>query len=66
MYNLFMRVITKRLTSKLDSYQPEEQAGFPKGYSKADHLLTVRTLIEKTNEYHLNLYIGFVDYKKRE
>ncbi|CAG9834357.1 unnamed protein product [Diabrotica balteata] len=50
MYKLFMRVITNRLTSKLDSYQPVKQAGFQKGYSTADHLLTVRTLIEKANE----------------
>lgn len=63
-YKLFMRIITNRLTSKLDSYQPVEQAGFRKGYSTADHLLTVRTLIEKANEYHLDLYIGFIDYEK--
>ncbi|CAG9837918.1 unnamed protein product [Diabrotica balteata] len=57
MYKLFMRVITNRFTSKLDSYQPEEQSGFRKGYSTADYLLTV-TIIKKVNEYHLNLYHG--------
>ncbi|CAG9829975.1 unnamed protein product [Diabrotica balteata] len=31
MYKLFMRVITNRLTSKLDSSQPVEHSGFRKG-----------------------------------
>ena len=33
MYKLFTRTIANRLTNKLDSYQPVEQAGFRKGYS---------------------------------
>lgn len=59
-----MRIINNRLTHKMDSYQPTEQAGFRKGYSTTDHLLTIRTLIEKANEYHLDLHLAFVDYEK--
>lgn len=44
--------------------QPVEQADFQKGHSTSDHLLTIRTLIEKANEYHLSLFFTFVDYEK--
>lgn len=51
LYKLFTRIINNRLTTKLDSYQPVEQAGFRKGFSTADHLQTFKTVIEKTTEY---------------
>lgn len=63
-YKLFMKVINNRLTSKFDNYQPVEQAGFRKGYSTSDHLLTMKVLVEKANEYHLPMYFAFVDYEK--
>lgn len=64
MYKVFMKIITNRLTPKMDAYQPVEQAGFRKGFSTSDHLLTIRTLIEKATEYHLPLHLAFVDYEK--
>lgn len=37
-----------------------EQADFSKGYSTANHLLTVKLLMEKCNEYHFpSFYISF-------
>lgn len=63
-YKLFMRVITKRITTKLDFYQPREQAGFRTGYSTNDHLQVVKTLIEKCVEYNKPLFLVFVDYEK--
>ncbi|XP_044755023.1 uncharacterized protein LOC123313977 [Coccinella septempunctata] len=50
-----------RLTNKFDEYQPVEQAGFRRGCSTIDHLQTVRTLIEKSTEYNVPLYMAFVD-----
>ena len=41
-----------------------EQAGFRRNYSTIDHLLTVKVLIRKANEYHLPLYVALVDYEK--
>lgn len=64
LYKLFTKIITNRLTSKLDFYQPVEQAGFRKGYSTIDHLYTVRTLIEKCTEYNVPLHLAFVDFQK--
>ena len=53
LYKLFTRIITNRITAKLDSYQPPEQAGFRKGYSTIDHLQTIKSVIEKTTEYNI-------------
>src|ERR1700761_8324819 len=59
-----MKVIAKRLTKKLDFYQPVEQAGFRSGYSTNDHLQVMRTLIEKCNEYKIPIVLIFIDYEK--
>lgn len=64
LYKLMMRIITNRLTKKLDFYQPVEQAGFRKGFGTVDHLQTIRTLIEKTTEYNIPLHMAFIDYHK--
>ena len=63
-YKIFTRIITNRITSRLDENQPREQAGFRKGYSTTDHLQTVNHIIEKTNEYKIPLIIALVDYTK--
>ena len=39
LYKLFTRIITQRLTTKLDTYQPREQEGFRRGYSTMNHIL---------------------------
>ena len=64
LYKLFTRIITQRLTNKLDTYQPREQAGFRRGYSTMDHLQTVKILIEKANEYNITLWMAMIDYEK--
>ena len=40
------------------------KAGFRKGYSTTDHLQALNQIIEKSNEYNLPLYKGFIDYEK--
>lgn len=64
MYKLLTRIITNRLTNKMDAYQPAEQAGFRKGFSTTDHLQAIRILIEKTTEYNIPLHLAFVDFHK--
>ncbi|KAL0810788.1 hypothetical protein ABMA28_010105 [Loxostege sticticalis] len=63
-YKLFSKILTNRVTRKLDFYQPREQAGFRQGYSTIDHILAVRVLIEKSTEYQIPIWLAFVDYKK--
>ena len=64
MYKLFTKVIQNRIKATLDENQPREQAGFRAGYSTMDHLQAINQLIEKSNEYQLDLCLGFVDYQK--
>ena len=59
-----MKVITKRIDNKLDFYQPIEQAGFRSGFSTNDHLQVMSSLIEKCNEYKIEIALAFVDYEK--
>lgn len=64
LYKLLSKIVTSRLSNKLDFYQPVEQAGFRKGFSTQDHLQAIHTLIEKSAEYNFPLHLAFVDYKK--
>ncbi len=64
LYKLFMKIIAKRNTKKLDFYQPVEQAGFRSGFSTNDHLQVMRTLIEKCNEYKIGIVLIFIDFEK--
>jgi hypothetical protein len=50
MYKLLTKILTNRLTTKFDGYQSKEQAGFRKGFSTSDHLLSMKILIERANE----------------
>eukprot|EP00057_Strongylocentrotus_purpuratus_P009229 XP_011663703.1 PREDICTED: uncharacterized protein LOC105438068 [Strongylocentrotus purpuratus] len=61
---IFTKVIQNRIKDRLDSNQPREQAGFRAGFSTTDHLQAINQLIEKANEYQLQLCLGFVDYQK--
>ncbi|CAH2083561.1 unnamed protein product [Euphydryas editha] len=56
--------IIQILATRLDDFQPPEQAGFRKGYSTVDHIHTVRQIIQKTEEYNQPLCMAFVDYEK--
>ena len=40
------------------------QIGFRKGFTTADHVLTIKTLMEKYLSENKKLYFCFVDFKK--
>ena len=63
-YKLLTRIITNRVTNKLDQFQPVEQAGFRGGYSTIDHIHTVRQIIEKSQEYNQQVFLAFIDFEK--
>ena len=64
-YKIFTRILqTKRTKRILDEKQPRGQAGFRSGYSTMDHLHALNQVIEKANEYNLELCVGFIDYDK--
>ncbi len=64
LYKLFTKIILTRISRTLDEAQPQEQAGFRKGFSCMDHIQTVSRVIEVCREYRLPLVLTFVDYEK--
>lgn len=63
-YKLYTKILTTRLTNKLEFFLSKEQAGFRTKYGTNDHLLTIKALIEKCIEYNKPLMLIFVDFKK--
>ncbi len=61
---VFMKILKDRLYKTLDYQQPPKQAGFRKEFSTIDHIHTLNQLIERANEYNLNLRILFIDFAK--
>ena len=63
-YKIFTRILQTRMKRILDENQPREQAGFRSAYSTMDHLHALNHMIEKANEYNLELDVGYIDYEK--
>lgn len=57
-------MILIRIEVDLELNQSEEQAGFRKGYSTLDHILSLNLLIEKFTEFNKTLHIAFIDFEK--
>lgn len=49
-YKLFMKIIPKRIETKLNFYQPRDQAGVRRGYGTNNHLQVIKYLIEENIE----------------
>ena len=54
----------ERLKEALDVKLRPEQAGFRQGRSCADHIATLRIIIEQSLEWQSPLYMTFVDFEK--
>jgi hypothetical protein len=63
-YKLFSRMLCNRLAKYIMERQSVDQAAYRKGFSTADHLLTVSVLIEKSSEFNCPLWLALVDYEK--
>lgn len=63
-YKLFTRIIFARIHRALEENQAPEQAGFRRHFSTTEHIHSVSQLIEKCNNYNMQLYLVFIDYKK--
>ncbi|KAK6736837.1 hypothetical protein RB195_019497 [Necator americanus] len=61
---VFTKIILTRISRTLDEAQPQEQAGFRKGFSSLNHIQTVSRAIEVCRECRLPLVLAFVDYEK--
>ena len=56
--------ILNRKKNAIDKILREEQCGFRPGRSCTDAIFTLRSVIEKTNEYNIPLFLHFVDFQK--
>ena len=63
---LFTRILHNRLQCFLESNNilVEEQIGFRKGSRTADHVFTLKTIIDKIFKKKQYLYVCFVDFRK--
>ena len=58
------RVILNRITDMVDPLLRNEQAGFRRGRSCADHIFTLRQIMEQSNEWNATVYANFIDFAK--
>ena len=63
-YKLFSRMVYNRLLPQLDRCQHFDQCGFRPGVRIEDALVVVETLISKTTEWNLPLWMASLDLKK--
>ena len=61
---VFDRVILIRLQKLAERNYPESQCGFRVERSTIDMIFSLRQLQEKCREYHMSLYIAFIDLTK--
>lgn len=64
LYKLFTKILQQKIEKQINNDQTHEQAGFRPSYSTTDHLHAINLLLEKCQEFGINLYLGFVDYSK--
>ena len=61
---VMLRVILKRVRSKIQPEISEEQFGFVSGKGTRNAIFCLRTMAERSIEVQKNLYVCFVDYEK--
>jgi len=62
---VFCGILLNRLKSEVDNILREKQAGFRKGRSCNERILTLRNrIIDQTLKWQLPLFINYVDFKK--
>ena len=63
-YKVLNRILLERMRSAVDNLLQDEQAGFHKNRSCADHIVTLRITIEQSLEWNSPLCINLIDYEK--
>ena len=59
-----LKILQARLQQYVNHELPDVQAGFRKGRGTRDQIANIRWIIEKTREFHKNIYFCFIDYAK--
>ncbi|KAJ8356884.1 hypothetical protein SKAU_G00196780 [Synaphobranchus kaupii] len=58
------RVILERIKEAVDSKLRDQQAGFRRNRSCADHIASLRIIVEQSLEWNSPFYINSIDYEK--
>ena len=65
--NVMYKILTKLIARKLERYSElilgDYQCGFRQNRSTADHIFTIRYLLEKCYEYNIDKHKLYVNYK---
>ena len=64
LYKLFSTVLYRRLKTRLDQEQAEDQAGFRSSYQTTGHLATYRMIEQKCHEWSIKMWIATIDFTK--
>ena len=64
LYKLFSKILYRRLYSRLDQEQAEDQAGFRSSYQTTDHFSTYRMIEQKCHEWCIKMWIATIDFTK--
>ena len=59
-----LKILQASLQQYLNRELPDIQAGFRKGRGTRDQIANIRWIIEKTRDFHKNIYFCFIDYAK--
>jgi hypothetical protein len=61
---IFTRIILKRMRNKINPEIADEQCGFVADKSTSNAIFILRTLVERSIEVQVDLYLCFIDYTK--
>jgi len=59
-----LKILQARLQQYVNRELPDVQAGFRKGRGTRDQIANICWIVEKTTEFHKNIYFCFIDYAK--
>ena len=61
---ILTRIMLERLKKSLDKVLRKNQAGFRARRSCTDHIVTLRNIIEQSQEFNTKLYAVFIDFER--
>ena len=59
-----LKILQARLQQYVNPELPDVRAGFRKGRGTRDQIANIQWIIERTREFHKNIYFCFNDYAK--
>jgi len=61
---IVLKILTRRLESKAETYLGRDQYGYRRGYGTRDATAAMRVLCDRSLEHNNKVYVCYVDYEK--